>query len=230
MSPVEVNKAIRGVSKENIKKVKAIHNVADPEEKLKRLKCFEDVKIMVGKGEYTRNIVTFIVSTGEWDGLSPQAIASIVRDYQDAFFSRDLVRVDGGVLDDEDPLAEVKSLQRLYKIHEERIMRESDLEKNLGKLFSTTHKEFDTATNIVRTIMDLKAKHGITGESEDQKSVYHGRVDIQDVVNNPESRNKVLGFIEAAVSHPDLFDSLDDKEEKEDKQKKKKLKRKRVHK
>lgn len=189
----------------------------DPGSQVRRLECFPEVDQMIREGTYLRQVANFIhQDRGELTDLSLRAVIFMLRDYRDYVFSDDAV-LDGEAgsdrPDEDDPFYELYSMQKLYRAMEKRIEMETETERNLTKLFSTTHKEFLTAARLGETIMKRKEKLGLLrkergGVRQRVGSGMPGRIDIAQVVANPESRQRVMGFVETLIQDPDLLDNL----------------------
>jgi len=216
----------------------------NPSFQLRSLKCFEDVDLMVKKGELIRSIVSFIqqdktdsegnLIEGELKDMSSSAVWHLVNNYRKYLMSDDAV-VDKATPQDrpeeEDPFFELYKMQEHFKLMDQRIAMETATEKNLTKLFSTTHKEFLTAARLGDLIMMKKEKLGLLrkergGVRQRVGSGAPGRLDLSEIVSNPESRQRVLGFVEALFGDPELLEEIGGKK-KEAEEKPKKVRSKR---
>jgi hypothetical protein len=200
--------------------------VRDPGSQIRRLECFEVVDQMVRQGKYLREIVSYIKDTrGELEDLSRRAVTFLVKNYRESLYSDD-VGPDGipdpDKPDPDDPFYELHSMQRFYKVLEERIEMEVTTEKNLTKLFSTTHKEFARLQSLGEAITKRKEKLGLLrsergGVRQRVGSGLPGRLDMPEIVSTPESRQKVVGLIEALIGDPELLDNLAENKQKKQK-------------
>lgn len=213
-------------------------HIQDPGSKIRSLKCFVEVDQRIRKGEFLRNVVHYIQDEmGELTKISPKALMYLLRQYKDYVFSDDAI-LDGIPTreeDAEDPFYELHSLQRHYRAMENRINMEVETETALQKLFSTTHKEYMQLLKMGKEILDRKAKLGLLnrergGQRQRVGSGQPGRLDIANIVANPESRQRVLSLIEAMVGDPKFLDSLDKVDMKEETEKKVEKSRKMKHK
>jgi len=191
--------------------------VKDPGTKLRRLRCFHEVEDMLREGRYLREIVTHIQDIrGELTDMSSRAVTYLVKDHKEAMFSGAMEDLDEPAAargDSEDPLYVLYSQEKYYRLLEERIDMEVSTEKNLTKLFSTTHKEFLALQKVGEGILKRREQLGLLGSKQGGArqrvgSGTPGRVDVAEIIANPESRHKVMGFVEALVRDPDLLDSL----------------------
>lgn len=200
--------------------------VRDPGSQIRRLACFDVVDQMVRQGKFLREIVSYIQGErGELTELSDRAVMFMVRDYKESLYSDDLGPdgiPDPDKPDPDDPLYQLHSLERFYKILEERIEMEVTTEKNLTKLFSTTHKEFGRLQSLGVQIHKLKETMGLLrsergGVRQRVGSGLPGRLDIPEIVTSPESRHKVMGLVEALIGDPELLSDLVDGSQKKQK-------------
>jgi len=191
-------------------------HMRDPGSAIRRLACFAEVDAMVRAGSFLREIVDTIHARGELQDLSRNAVKYMVKNYRDYIYSDSAV-IDGAArpndLDEDDPMYELHSMQKYFKLQEERITQEVDVEKKLTKLFSTTHKEFMVLLSMSKDILKQKKSMGLLdkergGTRQRVGSGTPGRIDVAEVITNPKSRQKVMGFVEALVNDPDLLDHM----------------------
>ena len=181
--------------------------------RLRKLKCFPEVEEMVKAGEYARTIAAFIQEeAGEYLEVSFDAVIRSVYRYRQSLDKGGIVTQPGQEdVDEDDPMFELKAMEDKFRIQSDRIDMEVATEKALKKLFSTTHKEFEIFNLMGKDILKLKKQLNLLNSDAGPrgKSKGHvGRLDIARVVESPESRHKVLSFMETMIENPDLMDDL----------------------
>jgi len=108
----------------------------------------------------------------------------------------------------------------------------------LSKLFSNTHKEYLTLNKVGEDILDRQEKLGLLnvergGTRQRLGSGQPGRIDVANVVQDPEKRHRVLSFMETFIRNPNLMEDIvkiNEKNEKTDESAVKKKKQLRVKK
>ena len=200
-----------------IKKSRYNRKAYDPGSQLRELECFSKIDEMVRNGAYVRDVVSVIHGGGEMTHMSRNAVSHVVSRYKDYVFS------DEGVYDSEsgsssdvdkdDPMAIVNTLKEQFFAMNERIKMETETEKSLSKLFSTTHKEYLASSMLGERIMKRLESHGLLdlerGSSEQRVgSGTPGRTDLAKAVTDPETRHQVLGLIDLMFAHPDVLDGI----------------------
>ena len=189
---------------------------ANPAGILSRLTCFQQVDQMLRKGVFIRKIINYIrFDQQELTDLSERALMGALRDYRDYVYS------DEGDLDvpkprsqeEEEPMYVYNKLLYRFKKRNNQMDMEEETETNLNKLFSTTHKEFEAINRAGNNILLWQQKLGLLnsergGNTQRIGGGMPGRVDIETLVSTPESRQRVLTFIETLVSDPELLDNI----------------------
>jgi hypothetical protein len=200
---------------------------------IRSLKCFPDVDDMIRDGAFTRDVVAFIQSSGELTNLSRDAIRYMVQTYKRDIFSdannfiAETSKADDDI-DKDDPLAHVIIMREQFFNMNKRIKMETEVETSLGKLFSTTHREFMTSSLMAEHLDNLMQKRGLMDVDRTRKvkqvgSGMSGRVDLGEVVSDPESRHKVIGILDMLMDNPDVLDGIVSlKEEKRHRSKRRK--------
>jgi len=189
--------------------------ILDPGTKIRSLECFPEVHKMVSEGVFLRAIIRHIRNKGEMVGIPDSSILSMLRDYKnfllsDAAFEDQAPVVEVNV---DEPMAVLRELQRKFQQMSQRIDMEVQTEQNLNKLFSNTYKEFLSLNTLGKDILKHQRDLGlIDNASSGANPVYGdgtpGRLDVSQVVSNPESRHRVLDLVETLIGDEDLMDSL----------------------
>ena len=193
----------------------------DPGSRLRSLGCFKEVSQMVREGGYLRRIARYIqVECGELTELSDKAVMYMLHEYRDYIFSEDVISDTtpdaGGV--SEDPFRELHLMQQNMELVNERIQMEVATERQLNKLFSTTHKEFLTLQRLGDSILKKKKELNLLDQSRGGMrqrvgSGLPGKLDVVEEMANPASRQRILNFIDTVASDPTLMDTLMDESE-----------------
>lgn len=185
--------------------------------KLKKLKCFAEVDKMVKEGQYARTIARYIQGEAEeYLEVTEASLIGVVQRYKNNLESAGIkVGSPGKEFDDEvDPYIELRVLEEMFQKQKDRIVMEVQTEHNLRKLFSTTHREFEVLNTMGTNILKLKKALNLIGsnmqKTRGRMTIQAGRVDWARVVESPESRHKVLSFVEMIVDNPELMDDLVD--------------------
>lgn len=185
--------------------------------RLHSLRCFPRVDELVRAGVFARTIAAYIQDdAGEYSDVSFEKVVRVVRKYRDQLETagvkaqQELEAVKG---DEGDPLYELYEMQKNYRQLKERIDMEVSTEKQLNKLFSTTHKEYHVAFLMLDGILERKHKLGIINKDMDKKQRRltqgtAGRLEYGEIVANPESRQKVLSVVEMLLGDSQLMDAM----------------------
>lgn len=112
----------------------------------------------------------------------------------------------------ETSIDELSELGRLYQLQMERIQISFGHEKKLKVLMPTTGQEVRIAKEILTSAATLKMDLGLAkrhiGQVDVEAKIMHDVVarynkpEIQEVMNDPQSRKKVLGLVERLLSSP----------------------------
>lgn len=191
----------------------------DPGGTIRGLDCFEEVDRMVRQGTFLRSIVNYIqIDCCELTELSDGAVLHLLKDYRERVTSDDDLRPTPTSpaafdVDPTDPLFELAEMQRRFREIGERIDIEVSTERSLNKLFSTTHKEYLTMDKVAKGILDRKNELGILQTERGRRRQRHGsghpgRIDVPRLAASPETRRKVLSFVEALMGDPDLMETI----------------------
>lgn len=108
-------------------------------------------------------------------------------------------------------LDELEELENLYKLQMQRIEIDRKNEKNIGKLLHTMTPEIKAAKDILSTIAQLKMDLGLSKRHLGQLDVdarvmadvqtrYAGKPSVTQVLNNAESRRKLLGLVDQVLA------------------------------
>jgi len=106
---------------------------------------------------------------------------------------------------------EIEELEKLYLFQLQRISRDAETEQKINKLFKSTNKEIELATNMLEKIVRLKMELGVLTKSPDQLQVAgmigHMPV-VPDKLQNDESADKTMTRMGLIASR--LFKAVED--------------------
>lgn len=112
----------------------------------------------------------------------------------------------------EEGVDELKELEKLYRLQMQRVEIDFTHEKNIKKLMPTTGQEVRIAKEILSTYADLKMDLGLSkrhlGQVDVDARLMHdvalryNKAEVQEVMDNAQSRKKVLGLVERLLSRP----------------------------
>lgn len=111
---------------------------------------------------------------------------------------------------------ELKELEELYRIQMHRIGVDFKTEKGIGKLLPSMTSEIREARSILKDLAELKLEMGVLGRAPKDVHVgveveatltedvlgKFGDGAVQQVLQNPESRRKVMGVVERFLKLP----------------------------
>jgi hypothetical protein len=208
-----VDKDERKIARERSKK-----NIRDfdPAGFLGDLECFEEVHDMVQSGAMVRDIATFIHGRNEATHVSRKGLCHALMRYKRYVLGDQTVSVDSpGSTDDlakENPASVALVLRDQFFAMRDRIAMETELEMTLRKLFPTTVKEYMASSKMAKDLVHMYKEFDMLDAESDtggrHRSSFKGPVDMEKVIVNPESRQKLLGIAELITKNPDMFDDV----------------------
>ena len=192
-----------------------VSTVRDPGGIVRRLVCFVEVDAMVREGHLLRRIVLFIrEERGEALDISERALMSALFDYRSAILSDDGVLEEGepARVNSDEPLWIYQLLSRRLVERDRQLDMEEKTERDLNKLFSTTHKELDSIGRLGDKLLSWQDKLGILRADRVGKNRHGsglpGKVDLAVLAASPESRRRVMSFVETLARDPELLDTI----------------------
>jgi hypothetical protein len=181
--------------------------------KLRGLKCFKEVHEMLVSGWPVAEVAQYVQKQrGEYIDVTEQTLVWTLTTYRKDLPPGELVartmpgtfkkaaeRVRKGL----DELAE---MEKLYELQMLRINIDLATEKKINKLIPTMTNEIKTAKDILVGMAQLKMDLGvderhlgkldIDAKIPDEAIAKYGRASVGKVLNNPESRRKLLSLVE----------------------------------
>lgn len=206
----------------------------DPAGFLGDLECFEEIHEMVQNGAMVRDIATFIHGRNEATHVSRKGLCHALMRYKryvlgDQTISRENTQGVTDELTKENPASIALVLRDQFFAMRDRISMETETEMALRKLFPTTVKEYQASSRMAKDLVAMYKEFDMLDAESDtgarHRSSFKGPVDMEKVITNPESRQKLLGIAELITKNPDMFDdviSLDGEKGKKARRKKKK--------
>lgn len=130
----------------------------------------------------------------------------------------------------EEAVDEVKEMEALYRLQMQRIAIDSELEKNLGKLMPSMTSEIKEARQILESVSNMKMEMGLNDRAptkhefnvevdevlESDLSQHFGSSKVKKVLENPESRHKVMGTVEKFLRFSSLADAAQGRRDEDD--------------
>jgi len=180
--------------------------------RIHELHCFADVQERLKAGWPIARIADFIQKErDEYNDVTRESLMKTLAAYRDSLKNTELLqaRMPDKVVElqeeAEEALDEVKELAGLYKLQKERIAIDVESEKNIKKLFKTTGQEVFYAMKLLQTSAAIKMDYGLVKGRELPGTNVNvlaldmsrfGNQAVQDVVQDPVARRKVLSFVE----------------------------------
>lgn len=181
--------------------------------KLRALKCFNEIHERILAGWSMAQVAKFVQEDrDEYTDTTHGALASILQDYRDSIpraelVSRRMPNVFHKAAEEvEKGIDELKELEKLYQCQMERIQIDLTVEKQIKKLFPTMTNEVRLARDILSTYAQLKMDLGLATRHLGHLDVdatlvadvagRYGKQSVARVVQDPESRRRVLGIAE----------------------------------
>jgi hypothetical protein len=193
--------------------------------KLRALRCYEEVYKRICAGWPLAQVARFIQEERtEYTTISRHGLEQQLAEFRKTMPPGDLVQkrfpdvFDKAKEAVEDGIDELHELEELYRIQMTRIGVDYATEKGIKKLMPSMTAEIREARQLLETISNLKLELGIlnrapkesnvtvTGELEATVSgepiAQFGDESVQKVLQDPESRRKVMGVLERFAKLP----------------------------
>jgi hypothetical protein len=191
------------------------HNRVAKFQNLRRLGCFEEVHDRIIRGWPISEVARFIQDDQqEYGNVTRASLITILHDYRKSLPPGDLVRntVPGAVMNAvqqvEEGVDEISALEKLYRLQMQRIGIDHEIEKNAKKLFPSMTQEIKAAKDILGELAQLKMDLGLADRhlgkldvesTATEVSLRYGNENVAKVLNNPESRQRLLGLVRGVV-------------------------------
>lgn len=195
-------------------------------EKLRSLRCFKEVRNRLINGWPCEEVARFIQEDcSEYNDVGRATLKSVLLSFRATIPKSEFVRdkmpdvaikaaeaIDEGI-------DELKELEGLYRIQMERINIDFGTEKKIRKLMPTMATEVKTAKDILNTYAQIKMDLGVTerrlGTVDVDRKILedvhgrYGKAAVAKVLQDPESRRRVLGVAEKMLMLVEKHDAED---------------------
>lgn len=189
---------------------------AERYEKLRSLKCYEEVYNRICSGWPATELARFVQDERhELQNISNTALEHLIRDFRATIPAGDLVakRFPEVFEDAKDALEygldELTELEELYRIQMHRIGIDFKTETKINKLMPSMTSEIREARQLLESIAELKMDLGVHQRAPEEHNVnVDGQVDarltadlekypdaVKKVLEDPESRRRVQGIV-----------------------------------
>jgi hypothetical protein len=199
------------------RRARSISRATDKHQKLRALKCFDEVFSRLREGWPLSELARYIQEDKkEYVDVSRAGLVSVLTDFRASLPPGELIkkRIPQAFLsakkEVEEGLDEIKELEALYRMQLERVKVDLETEKKIKKLLPTMTSEIKEARQILESVANLKMdlglqdrapqKHEVNVEVdetlEQDLSQHFGNPTVKKVLDNPESRYRVMGTVE----------------------------------
>lgn len=192
-------------------------------QKLRALKCYQEVYDRICAGWPLAQVARFIQEERkEYTTISRHGLEQQLVEFRKQMPPGDLVQKRFPEVYDEakeklkKQVDELEELEELYRIQMRRVEIDFNTEKNIGKLLPSMTGEIREARQILESLANLKMEMGVLGRAargvdvnveveatltEDVMARF-GDGAVGKVLENPESRHKVMGVVERFLKLP----------------------------
>lgn len=185
--------------------------------RVRKLLCFKEVYDRILEGWPLSEVARFIQDIKkEATDLTRAGLVATLQDFRQTIPPAELIKkrispaYTDAVKEVEEGVDELKELEKLYKLQMRRIDIDVQNEKNIKKLLPSTGQEVRIAREILSTYADLKMDLGLSKRHLGQMdidarlmadvAVRYNKPEVQGVLNDPQSRKKVLSLVERLMS------------------------------
>jgi hypothetical protein len=185
--------------------------------RIRELKCFKEVYDRILDGWPLNSIARFIqVQCNECTDLTAAGLVSTLDDFRKTIPPAELTKKRitpvylNAVNEVEKGLDELAEMEKLYRLQMDRVAIDVKNENNIKKLLPTTGQEVRIAREILSNYADLKMDLGLSKRHLGQVdvdarlladvAVRYQKPEVATVLNDAQSRKKVLGLAERLLS------------------------------
>lgn len=197
--------------------VRSVSRTTDKHQKLRGLKCFDQVYARICDGWPLTELARYIQEDQkEYTEISRQGLVSTLTDFRSSLPPGELIKKRMPMAFVEahkevnEAVDEVKELEELYRIQLKRIHIDHALENKIGKLLQSMTPEIREARQLLETMANLKMEMGLHDRAPQKHEVnvevdevlesdlgqHFGNASVKKVLNSPESRHRVMGTVE----------------------------------
>lgn len=195
--------------------------------KFRAMNCFEDVHEKILQGWMPLELAKFIQEDQkEYTDVNINSLVDVITNYRaslppgtiierrlPAFFNKAVEKLDKGI-------DEVKELEWVAKFQKKRLKIDGAIEKKINKLMPSMTQEVRVMIEALRALSDVKMDLGISKRQLGELTVdgnlvanvvnHYGKASIAKALNNPESRQKILGVAESFLALTAASEESDD--------------------
>ena len=215
------------------RRVKPVSRKHDKFERLRSLRCFEDINEMLTTGWPLSEVAKYIQATKrEYTDIEELSLIYILQAYRrslppSTLVSRRLPHVfTKAAREVRDGLDVVSELTKLYEIQMKRIGIDFALEKQAQKLIPSMTQEVREARSLLESIQKTKMDLGLDDRHlgtlqidagvSDEIVTRYGKSSVRRVLDDPQASRKVLSlaerFVQVSQSRDDLEEETDDEQ------------------
>lgn len=194
-------------------------------QKLRTLRCFNEVHERILAGWEPARVAVFIQQDrDEYTDVSAVNLAQVLQRYRASIPPAQLMKtrmpeafVEAKEAVDEG-IDELKEMTKLYRLQMERIMVGVTVEKESKRLLPSITQDVRTAREVLAGIADLKMDLGLSQRASESVDVNvnvttdvgrYGKKSVEEVMNDPERRRKVLNVAERMLAFPGRLEVID---------------------
>jgi hypothetical protein len=199
------------------RKTRSVSRSSDKHQRLRALQCFDDVYSRIRDGWPLTELARYIQEDKkEYTDISRAGLVSVLTDFRSSMPPGELIKKRmpqafiSAKKEVEEGLDELKELESLYRIQLSRVNIDLKTEQQIKKLLPSMTSEIKEARQILESVANLKLelglnervpqKHEVNVEvdevSEQELSKNFGNESVKKVLEDPESRHRVLGTVE----------------------------------
>jgi len=188
-------------------------------QKLRTLRCFNEVYERLLAGWSPSELARFIQeSRNEYTHASHVTLMQVLQRFRDTIPPAQLMAkrlpksFEKAVEKTEEGIDELAEMEKLYRMHMERVNIDFTTEKNIKKLMPTMTQEIRVASELLGRIADLKMDLGVStrhlGQVDAEVTIKsetsrYGKESVKKVMEDPEKRRKVLNVAERILALPE---------------------------
>lgn len=188
-------------------------------QKLRTLRCFNEVYERLLAGWSPSELARFIQeSRNEYTHASQVTLMQVLQRFRDTIPPATLMAkrlpktFEKAIEKTEDGVDELAEMEKLYRLHMERVNIDFTTEKNIKKLMPTMTQEVRVASELLGRMADLRMDLGLNTRHLGQvdaavtiqaETSRYGKESVKKVMEDPEKRRKVLNVAERILALPD---------------------------
>lgn len=196
---------------------RSLSRACDKYQKLRSLQCFDLVYARIKDGWPITEIARFIQEDKhEYTEVSRAGLVSVITGFRSSLPPAELIkkRLPDAFIEAkkelDDTIDEVREMEELYRLQMRRVKIDVAIEEKIGKLMPTMTSEIKEARQLLESVANLKMDMGVHSRVpqkhevsvdvdeilEKDLSQHFGSPTVKKVLENPESRHRVMGTVE----------------------------------